>query len=278
LKPEGIRGLPHFGDDVAAYEPSYNVKSKPGRGDWKRLVEFTRLVNKADDAEFNNEIGAYLDVDEFLRFLAANTLLASLDGFIGMGHNYYLYLSPTTGKFAFVPWDLDLAFGAFAIYGSPEQLADLSVDHPHLGQNKLIDRLLAMPEVKAAYQEHVRRLAAETFTTEKLGKDLAEIERVTARTDAPEKAAATARREGGGGGMFGGMFTGLPVGTFIEKRAASVAAQLAGEKPGYEPKMMFGAPGESGRRNSGGPRGRSRLDAFDKDRALDQREIAGGAK
>ena len=33
------------------------------------VIEFARLVNKADDAEFQKQIGSYLDVDEFLRFL-----------------------------------------------------------------------------------------------------------------------------------------------------------------------------------------------------------------
>jgi hypothetical protein len=280
LKPEGIRGLPHFGEDPAAYEASYNPKSKPGRGDWKRLVEFTRLVNKAPEAEFRKEIGAYLDVDAFARFLAANTLLASLDGFLGLGHNYYLYLSPGTGKFTFVPWDLDLAFGAFALYGTADQLADLSVDHPHLGENKLIDRLLAMPDVRAAYRGHVRRLAGEVFTVGKLGTDLAAVERVAKGPIAAEGKAAAARKEGGGFGPpgMGGMFGGIPLKTFIEKRAASVAAQLAGKGKGYVPAMTaFGPPGGFG---PGNQLARPLLDALDadKDGRVSEAEFAAGMR
>lgn len=248
LKPEGIRGLPHLGDDPAAYETVYNVKSKPGRGDGKRLVELTRLINKADEAEFREQIGDYLDVGAFVRFLAVNTLLASLDGFIGMGHNYYLYLSPETGKFAFIPWDLDLAFGAFTFYGNPEQLADLSLDHPHLGENKLIDRLLAMPDVKQAYRNELKRIAGELFTVEKLGAQLAEIEALAKEPLTREREAAKARKEGGGFGPSGGaMFASLPLDAFIAKRTASVAAQLAGEKTCYVPRLAnFGPPGGFG--------------------------------
>lgn len=243
LKPEGIRGLPHYGDDVAAYEKNYNVKSKKGRGDIKRLIEFTRLVNKADEADFRQNIGSYLDIDGFVRFLAANTMLSSLDGFTGMGHNFYLYLSPTTGKFSFLPWDLDLAFGAFAIYGTVEQLADLSITHPHLGDNKLIDRLLAMPDVKTAYLDQIRRLTKEVFTSEKLGKDLAAVEAIAKQPVDKEKKSAAARKEMAGFGPPGGMFAGLPLRTFIEKRVASVNAQLEGKKTGFVPKAMnFGPP------------------------------------
>ncbi len=178
LKPEGIRGVPHFREDRKAYEQAYGPKTEADDGDWKRLIEFTRLVNKTDEAQFQKEIAAYLDVDAFVRFLAANTLLSSLDGFIGLGHNYYLYLHPETGKFSFFPWDLDLAFGGFFMFGPADQQADLSIDHPHVGENKLIDRLLAMPEVNKAYRAEVRRLAGEVFTHEKLGKDIEAVESV----------------------------------------------------------------------------------------------------
>jgi hypothetical protein len=277
LKPEGIRGLPHFGDDPAAYEASYNVKSKPGRGDMKRLVELTRLVNRATEAEFQKEIANYLDMDAFARFLAANAMLVSLDGFIGLGHNYYLYLSPKTNKFTFFPWDLDLAFGSFAIYGTADQLADLSVDHPHVGENKLIDRLLAMPAFKAAYRSEVRRLA-ELFTPDKLGKDLAAVEGLSKGPLARERKAAEARRESGGLGMMGAMLAGLPIGTFVEKRSASVRGQLEGKKAGYEPRMMgFGGAGGFG---AGNQLARPLLESLDgnKDGRVSEPELSAGMK
>ena len=43
-----------------------------------------------------------------------------------------------------------------------------------------------------------------------------------------------------GKGMFG---QGPSLRTFVEKRTASVAAQLAGEREGYVPSGKFGAPG-----------------------------------
>lgn len=279
LKPEGLRGLPHFGDDPETYRPSYNPQSKPGHGDWQRLVEFTWLVNEADDGEFNEKIETYLDIETFVRFLATNAVLASMDGFIGLGHNYYLYQSPATGKFTFIPWDLDLAFGAFTIYGSAEQLADLSIEHPHLSPNKLIDRLLAMPKVRDAYREQVRRLATEVLGSENFENNLASIEELVKRTEDRENTAAKNRKEGGGGfGMMGGMFRGLPLRTFIETRMVSVSAQLAGEKSGYVPQMFsFGMPGGFGSRNSSAPTG---IDAFatDKDGQISEEKFVAGMK
>jgi len=237
LKPEGIRGLPYFGDDVAKYQTIYIPKDEPKPADMKRLVEFTRLVNEADETAFRDRIREHLDVDSFVRFLAVNAMLASLDGFVGMGHNYYLYLSPATGRFVFMPWDLDLAFGGFAMYGSPEQMADLSLEHPHVGENKLIDRLLAMPEVKAAYLEHVRGLVDEVFTDVQLGRDLTAVEILAKRPLAKEQAAVRSRGDGRGATFMGPMLAVLPLREFIDKRRESVIAQLAGEREGYVPRM-----------------------------------------
>src|SRR4051794_34911003 len=126
------------------------------------------------------------------------------------------------------------------MYGSPGQLVELSIDHPHLGENQLIDRLLAMPEVKAAYRSQVRRLAEEVFTPAKLGKDVEAVEGALKDLLVRDRKAAEARREGGSpfgpsgmGGPFG--MASLPLKTFVEKRAASVRSQLAGTGKGYVP-------------------------------------------
>ena len=283
LKPEGIRGLPHLGDDVASYEKLYNAKSDTKAEDWKRLIEFTRLINRADDAEFRGQIAQHIDIDAFTRFLAANTLLSSMDSFIGLGHNYYLYLSPKTNKWVFIPWDLDLAFGAFPMYGNAQQLAELSIDHPHVGDNKLIDRLLAMPDVKAAYREQLRKLNADFFHADKLGREVTAVETLLKEPLAQDKTAASNRKEAAAGGM--GMFGGatMPLPSFIAQRVASVNSQLDGKTKGYTPTAGFGfggpppggVPGGAGQQLA-----KPLLDALDtdKDGKVSEAEFATGMK
>ena len=77
-------------------------------------------------------------------------LLSSADSFLGMGHNYYMYLRPDNGRFVFIPWDLDFAFGRGPMGGTPAQQTDLSIQHPHSGENKLIDRLLKIKDDQRA--------------------------------------------------------------------------------------------------------------------------------
>lgn len=284
LKPEGIRGLPYFGEDGPAYDNSYHAKTTAQTEQWQRLVAFTRLINRADEATFRREIASLLDLEMFARFLAANTYLASLDGYIGMGHNYYLYLDAETNKFVFFPWDLDLAFGAFPMFGSPQQLLELSIDHPHVGENKLIDRLLAMPEFKTAYRGHLERLATHICTSEKLGRQIQEVEAALQPLLVKDKAAAEARKESAGGmlGPGGGLFgtAAIPLLTFIEKRNASIEAQLAGKRPGYVPTpgMGFGGMGPPGGMPPGAQLSKPLLDALDtnKDGAVSLEEFNTG--
>lgn len=241
LKPEGIRGLPYLGETRAAVEKAYNPKSGGDDADWKRLIELTRLVNRAPEAEFQRDIRKYLDVDNATRFLAATAVLASLDSFIGLGHNYYLYLSPKTNTFSFLPWDLDLAFGGFMMFGTPDQQASFSIDHPHMGENKLIDRLFAMPDVKRMYRDHVKRLHSELLASGKLAADAKAIELVLQERIAREKSAAKARKE-----EFASNHPlapkPFPIADFIQKRTDSVGAQLAGRTSGIVPGANFAPP------------------------------------
>lgn len=249
LKPEGLQGgLQHLGNDWKPYADRYRPKGEPTDAQKKRLIEFTRLINTAPDGQFEKEVGSFLDVDAFLRFVAVNALLSNLDSFLGFGHNYFLYLRPDD-KFVFIPWDLDLSLAAWPAAGTPEQQLELSVMHPHAGQNRLIDRLLAQKDVSARYRKILDELMAGPFTSVKLLKEVDAVETALKGPMERERKAVAARKEtpvGPGGGPFGGVVFGasLPPRAFFEKRPKVVAEQLAGASKGFVPTAFgFGPPG-----------------------------------
>lgn len=246
LKPEGLQaGLSYEGTKWKDYEAKYKPENPPTEKQKQRLIDFTHLILHASDEAFAEKVGTFLDMESFWKFLAANTLLSNLDSFLGFGHNYYLYLHPGTNQFIFIPWDLDLSLATWPAVGTPEQLVDLSIHHPHAGANKLIDRLFAIPAQKAKYLAVLKEMFEKHFTKEKLTARLEAMEKMIAEPLQKETKAVAARKEPAvfGMGQFGGM---LPPKKFIEKRIASVEAQLAGKSKGYEPKMFgFGpAPGK----------------------------------
>src|SRR5262245_49349606 len=74
MKPFQVRSVEQFGDDWQRYKGPYRPQSEPTKEEARRVVAFAKLVNTAGNEEFKKEIDSYLDVDAFLRFLAANAL------------------------------------------------------------------------------------------------------------------------------------------------------------------------------------------------------------
>ncbi len=209
LKPEGMQGgVQYLGENWDIYKTRYDAKfgdkGDEGKKARQHLIQFANLVNNGSDGDFKKKIGDYLDVDAFLRFLAANVLTANLDSILAMGHNYYIYLNPGTNKFVFFPWDLDLSFSGFPMGGSSEQQLDLSIDHPYTGTNKLIERLLADDAVKKSYHNHLQTLMKTAFNAEQLEKQIAAAEQLIGATVKAEPAQASGPMGGPMGRPGGG--------------------------------------------------------------------------
>ncbi len=179
LKPFQVRSVDAFGDDWDKWKGAYRPQSEPTRDEIGRLMAFAKLVNQAKDDEFQKEIAGYLDVDAFLRFLAANTLTSNLESALALGHNYYLYLNPRSNKFVFIPGDLEFALANFLLMGNANELMDLSLTHPYPGANKLVDRLLAIKDVNEKYRSLLKDLSVKEFTRERLLKEIDAIDQAT---------------------------------------------------------------------------------------------------
>lgn len=272
MKPEGMRDIQYLGEDWKPYEARYRPKHEPSAKEKRRVIEFAKLVDKGSDEDFQKQIVSYLDVDQFLRFVAANAFLSTIDNFFTAGHNYFLYLDPQTNKFVFIPWDMDVSLAAVPFVGTAEQRMDLSLMHPHPGQHRLIDRLLAMKDVNELYQKLLRELAGTAFSRKRLLAQVEAIESVTTERLVREKKVTEARKEAASGPGFGfaqgiGMFgQGPSLRTFVEKRTTSVTAQLAGERKGWIPEGKFGAPGK-------GPEGLAARYIIFRDKVQDELKI-----
>jgi spore coat protein H len=252
FKPERSGGLNFLGEDWERYVEAYQPKRDATPEEQKRFLSFVKLVNAAPDDQFKNEIEQYLDVDEFLRFMSTTALLVNLDSFFTIGHNFLLYMHPDTKKFHFIPWDMDRSFANFGIFGSPEQLLDMSIVKPYQ-QSRLPDRLLAIPKYRDRHKQILKEVAA-TFTKERLQKDLDSFEAATKEMLAKGEKAATARREpppGMGGGPFGNV---PEMRAFIDARSKSIQDQLAGKSEGFVLRggFGFGPPGGGPGRGPGG--------------------------
>jgi spore coat protein H len=240
LKPEGVRDFEYRGDKWEPYAKPFAPKREPTQAEVARLIAFCKLVHKADDATFGREIESHLDVDGYLRFLAATSFVVNSDSFFALGHNYCAYLHPKTNRLHIIPWDLDRAFSNFPIFGSNNQQMNLSLVRPYPGKHRLTERLLALPEVAERYRVHWKELSSNAFEKTRLIGRLDTTEAAMKDLLDRDAKAAMSRKEAVTSIAFGSP---PPLRKFIEKRTASVAAQVAGTSKGFIPSGAFGMGG-----------------------------------
>lgn len=230
MKPERMRGIDYLGDDWKKYTSRFRSKREATEQEAKRVIEFAKLVNKGSDEAFKKEISSYLDVDVFLRFIAVNTMLPNTDSFLTTGHNYYIYLNPKTDKLVFMPWDLDISFAGFPMMGSVDQQVNMNLLKPAQGKLKIVDRLLAIPEVNEQYRKVLKEIAEKAFDKKKLLADIDTMDRAIQEPLALETKAKAARKEqiDKFGAWVAGMFDAPPaMRVFVERRTDAVAKQVA---------------------------------------------------
>jgi spore coat protein H len=205
-----------------------------------RIVAFARLVNHASDDAFARELPSYIELENFLRFLAVNVALANHDSYIGMAKNYYLYLNPTTGKLTWIPWDFDLSFGGHFLFGTPQQRIDLSIDRFCTTGDRLIERVLAIPAMKERYHALLREFLARHFEVAALEKQidsLAALIQPCVMEDSPERRRRfeSSLDTRGQGLPANGWQVDIGLKDFIRGRAQSLNDQLAGKSKGERP-------------------------------------------
>jgi hypothetical protein len=75
-------------------------------------TEWTDLLKAIDAAQTREDLEKFLDVDLFIKNMVAEWLVGSWDRFNLVGHNYYMYKNPQTGKWMFIPYDYDSDLGS----------------------------------------------------------------------------------------------------------------------------------------------------------------------
>lgn len=146
--------------NAASYSGSgdYELKTNEDAADWTGFVEFVDFLNNSSDETFRAERSSYLDDDNLAKFLAFNTVLSHFDSYNGSGRNWYMYQPDTaTAAMQMIPWDLNLAFGAYGGASSALGLAIDTVQAP-IADRPLFSRALACEPLRTAYFRWIRAM------------------------------------------------------------------------------------------------------------------------
>jgi spore coat protein H len=82
-----------------------NNKAEANYSDVKGAVTALNASNRTTDASaWRANLEKYMNMDQFVKWLAVNTTLVNWDTYGGMAHNHYLY-NHSTQKLVWIPWD-----------------------------------------------------------------------------------------------------------------------------------------------------------------------------
>jgi len=144
----------YLGPDLRAYAGMF----RPQTHETDALVtlydpieELVRTINDASDADFAAAVGQYLDLHEFMQYLAIETFMGEFDGLVGLNavNNFYLYRFRSDNRSQLIPWDKDAAL----------QGVDIPVT-ARMDANVLVRRAMIVPELRQTFMDTLSQCTA----------------------------------------------------------------------------------------------------------------------
>ncbi len=224
--------LQFLGQELAPYRRTFEAKSETAPDQRKELMQFIQWLNSPNTK--SSELTSRLHADAFMQTMAVMLFSGAFDQLTGWNpHNYYLFRDSVSGRWRYLPWDLDVGFAASAFDNRIKVLEDWHAawpTPPTQNPNPLTERIVSDPELRKQYRGIAAKILEKYFQPERLcgvldakysliredlQRDPFPHRRVTSRTDRNYDDVVQSMRE------------------FIHARYASAKAQLA--TPGPRP-------------------------------------------
>ncbi len=139
------------------------------------LYTYLNSSTRTSDPElWKSDLQSVLDVDHFLKWLAANIVMQNWDTYGNMSHNYFLYNDPSTQLLTWIPWDNNESLRSQEQSGGGSggggvgkitfslSLNEVGSDWP------LINYLISVDEYKEKYDANVENFSNEVFEPSKV--------------------------------------------------------------------------------------------------------------
>ena len=155
-------------DFVPGAEPDFDLETNETTNDRSDLAGLIAAVDGASSATFLDDVGAFLDTAQFLRFTAAEAAVNQWDMYaytVFYPNNFRIYFDPTRAKFVFLPWGMDLSMKPFRDSDKPHiRLFELARQGDRAGgrvsAGLMFQRCLESPGCESAYRAEVESIIA----------------------------------------------------------------------------------------------------------------------
>jgi spore coat protein CotH len=153
----GSSALSYLGTtNIASYQSYYELKSDYHTNAWPNLIHAIFVLNSTALDQLREQAETVLAVDRWLWFLVIENVFADDDSYWNKGADCILYFEPESGRLHPVEHDGNEAFLAGDVQLSPVRGAGDS-------SRPVLNRLLAIPELRQRYLAHMRTVLREYF-------------------------------------------------------------------------------------------------------------------
>lgn len=104
--------LSYLGNNKYDYKDNgYSLKTNTDKDDFSDLINLAEELENSTPENMHNNIEPIFNINGFIRYLVVEVFTGHWDAFTFGKNNFYLYNNHYTGKFEFLPYDLDNTFG-----------------------------------------------------------------------------------------------------------------------------------------------------------------------
>lgn len=141
----------YLGSDLDPYKLRFEAKTRENESDHNKYAPIETLVRLANDLpsdQYLERLSEHLDLQAFIRYVAAQNFMGQNDGFVGYDgmNNFYFYRLEGQSRHVFLAWDEDVAF-----WGD-----ELPIDVRH-EENVLMRKAMEVPELRELYYATLRQ-------------------------------------------------------------------------------------------------------------------------
>jgi len=156
--------LDYLGSDPDLYKytsgdrRAYTLITNAEEDDYTDIAHFIDVLNNTPLAELACELDKIFNLEDYLKIMAADIITGNWDGYIYNKNNFYLYHNTATGKFEYMPYDLDNTYGIdwMSIDWGNRNIYDWEMHDTEV--RPLYTRLLEIPEIRDRYSWQMQQL------------------------------------------------------------------------------------------------------------------------
>ncbi len=162
--------LNYKGDDPDLYKEApfgrrtYDLRTNVAMDDYSDIAHFIDVLNNTPINELACELEKVFNVDTYLKVIAFDILSGNWDGPIFNKNNFYLYHNLASGKFEYIPFDLDNTFGIdwFGIDWANRNIYEWDADDEY---RPIYERILEVPEYRDRYSFYMNQFLENIYDT-----------------------------------------------------------------------------------------------------------------